>query len=287
MRDFTGWQPLVGEVVGLRSFRIDDSGALLPLHSDGVWYDGVNTAVCAPPTGHHPRGPHPVPDPECECGFYAYGTEAAAAQNRNCRYVRAVVSCWGGVVAGTKGFRAEHARVDAIWISEQAPTWLRRRVAVRYPSARLYADPAAMLAEHPLTELDCYERPARRRAAPTVVVTVVGAALITLGLLPIETLHASTLLWDLWLAIVTLGAAFTAWLIVGTRDAGHLAAAFVAAGVVAWLIAPVFGLSGWLLRVPLLRGLVVGAGGYLLGLRPQHFPVVRTVRDRAFCGVRP
>jgi hypothetical protein len=290
MREFAGSQPampLVGDVVGLRTFRIDESGALLPLHSDGVWYDGPNTAICSPPTGHHPRGPHPVPDESCECGFYAYGTEAAAAQNRNCRHVRAVVSCWGGVVAGTKGFRAEHARVDAIWISDCAPIWLRRRVAVRYPSARLYNDPAAMLAEHPLTELDCYRGPARRRAAPAVVASVAGAALVTLGLLPFETLRGYSVLWDIWIAVLTLGVAFTTWLLIGTRDAGHFAAAFVAAGVVAWLVAPAFGMSGWLLRVPLLRGIVVGAGGYLLGLRPHHFPVVRLARERAFCGVRP
>jgi hypothetical protein len=197
------------------------------------------------------------------------------------------VSCWGVVVAGTKGFRAEHARVDAIWISAAAPLWLRRRVASRYPSARLYADPAAMLAEHPLTELDCYRLPGRRRAAPAIAATLAGAGLVTLGLLPFGTLHAHTLLWDAWLAIVTLGAALTAWLMLGSREAGHFAAAFVVAGVLAWLVAPLFGLAGWLLRVPLLRGIVVGLGGYLLGLRPRHFPVVRTPRERAFCGVRP
>jgi hypothetical protein len=100
-------------------------------------------------------------------------------------------------------------------------------------------------------------------------------------------LHAHTLLWDLWLAVITLGAVLTTWLVIGTREAGHYAAAFVAAGVLAWLVAPVFGLAGWVLRVPLLRGLVVGVGGYLLGLRPWHFPVVKTQRERAFCGVRP
>src|SRR5579875_1509958 len=99
MGEFSGSEPLVGEIVGLRTFRIDESGLLLPLYSNGAWYNGVNTAECAPPTGHHPRGPHPIPDPACECGFYAYGTAAAAAQNRQTRYVRAVVSCWGGVVA--------------------------------------------------------------------------------------------------------------------------------------------------------------------------------------------
>ena len=287
MREFSGAEPLVGEVVGLRTFRIDESGLLLPLYSGGAWYDGTNTAVCAPPTGHHPRGPHPVPAAECECGFYAYGSPGAAAQNRNTRHVEAVVSCWGGVVAGTKGFRAEHARIDALWISPQAPSWLRHRVAGRYPSARIYAERSAMLAEHPLTRLSCYRGPAARRRLPVVAAAIPGAALVALGLLPFATLHASTALWDVWLVAVSVTAAFAGWLLVGTHGAGHVAAAFVVASVLAWLIAPAFGLSGWLLRVPLLRGVAVSAGGYLVGLRPHYFPVVKTPRERAFCGVRP
>ncbi len=159
MGEFCGTEPLVGQVIGLRTFRIDDSGMLLPLYSDGAWYDGGNTAACSPPTGSHPRGPHQVPADDCECGFYAYGSTEAALQNRHLRYVQAVVSCWGDVVAGTKGFRAAHARIDALWISPAAPPWLRSRVATRYPSARMYADATAMLAEHPLTELSCYEQP--------------------------------------------------------------------------------------------------------------------------------
>jgi hypothetical protein len=285
LRDFGG-TPLVGEIVGLRTFRIDDAGMLLPLYTDGAWYDGVNTATCSPPTGHHPRGPHPVPADDCECGFYAYGSREAAAQNRNMRYVQAVVSCWGGVVAGTKGFRAEHARIDALWINPAAPTWIRKRVAARYPSARIYADSSAMLAEHPLSALDCYRRPGARHLAPRIAAAAAGAALLSLGLLPFGTLHGIAALWELWLAVTALTALVTGWLVLGTNGAGHLAAAFVAGGVLAWLLAPVFGLGGWLLRVPLLRGLIVAAGGYLIGLRPHHFPVVKTPRERAFCGVR-
>jgi hypothetical protein len=287
MDAFSGTEPLVGEIVGLRTFRIDDSGLLLPLYSHGAWYDGANTAECAPPTGHHPRRPHAVPDPDCECGFYAYGSAAVAARNRNSRYVQAVVSCWGGVVAGTKGFRAEHARIDALWIGPSAPPWLRKRVAARYPSARLYANASAMLAEHPPTSLDCYREAGARRRVPAVAAVVGGGALLALGLLPMQTLHASGALWNLWLVIVGLIAALTGWLLLGTHDAGHFAAAFVVAGLLAWLLAPLFGLTGWLLRVPVLRGIAVGAGGYLLGLRPRHFPVVKTPRERGFCGVRP
>jgi hypothetical protein len=285
--EFSGTELLVGEIVGLRTFRIDDSGLLLPLYSDGAWYDGTNSAVCAPPTGHHPGGPHSVPDADCECGFYAYGTAADASRNRHTRHVQAIVSCWGDVVAGTRGLRAQYARIDAIWINPAAPDWLRKRVAARYPSARMYADRAAMVAEHPLTELACYDPPAQRRLAPLLATALAGAAILALGLLPFETLHASFALWVAWVLATALTAVTAAWLLLGNHGAGHFAAAFVVAGILAWLLAPAFGLSGWLLRVPLLRGVLVAGGGYLLGLRPHHFPVVKTARERAFCGVRP
>lgn len=285
MDGFSGSEPLVGEIVGLRTFRVDDSGLLLPLYSSGVWYDGPNAATCSPPTGDSRRGPHRVPDAACECGFYAYGTREAAARNRHMRYVQAVVSCWGDVVAGTQGVRAEHARIDAIWLHPEAPRWLRSRIAGRYPSARLYSDADAMLGEHPLTELDCYDRPPRVRSSAKVVAVLACALLLALGLVPVEQLRGTDLLWDLWIVVTGATAALTAWLVVGAHGVGHLAAAFVVGGLLAWLVAPLFGLSGWLLRLPLLRGLAVAAGGYLLTLRPHYFPVVRTPRERSFCGV--
>jgi hypothetical protein len=286
VRQFGGTEPLVGEVLGLRTFRVDESGLLLPLYSSGTWYDGPNTAQCAPPTGHHERGPHPVPSDDCECGFYAYGTPEAARQNKHMRHVQAVVSCWGAVVAGTQGIRAEHARIVAIWINPAAPAWLRKRVATRYPSARLYADPDAMLAEHPLTPLRCYDEPRPRPVAAAVLGILATAAVLALGLLPMPVLHTG-FLWELWLAVTAATGALAAWLLVGAHTAGHVAAAFVVGGVLAWLVAPAFGLAGWLLRVPLLRGLAVAVGAYLLGLRPHHFPVVRAPRAPSFCGVRP
>jgi hypothetical protein len=164
--DFAGVEPLVGEIVGLRTFRVDETGLLLPLFSEGCWYDGSNTALCG--ANRNPRRPtHAVPDVRCGCGFYVYGSVQAARQNRGTRYVQAVVSVWGNVLAGTKGVRAEHARIEALWLHPSAPAWLRQRVAVRYPSARLYADPEAMFTEHPLTQLSCYEavvRPGGHRA---------------------------------------------------------------------------------------------------------------------------
>lgn len=276
MRHFGGAEPLVGEIVGLRTFRVDSSGALLPLYSDGVWYDGTNTATCAPPTGRHGRRghAHAVPDDHCECGFYAYGSVSAARQNHHLRHVQAVVSCWGSVVAGTQGVRAEHARIDAVWVSPRAPEWLRRRVAVRYPSARLYADADAMLAEHPLTTLPCYER-RRGRRLPALALIVALAAVLTLGVLPVTLLHAVPALGLTWLAATVGVGLLGVWLAVGVHTAGHLAAACIAAAMCSWLLAPACGLAvGLVLRAWPMLGLTRIAIAYIARLRPWHFPVV-------------
>jgi len=286
MREFTGVQPLVGEIVGLRTFRVDDAGTLLPLYSPGAWYDGPNEAVCDPPVGTHRRAAHAVPGRGCECGFYAYGSLEAASAQRQCRYVLAVVSCWGNVVAGTQGFRAERARIDALWLAPNAAPWLVRRVSGRYPSVQLYADRRAMLAEHPVSQLDCYAAPRPHRLARLAAV-VLGLAVLVLGLLPVDTLHADPHLWRLWCAALVSTAAVVLWLVVGARWAGHAAAAWLMCGVGAWLLAPVVGAAGWLVRLFLLRGAAVCAGGYLLALRPRAFPLESTIRDRPFCGVRP
>jgi hypothetical protein len=285
VRQFSGSEPLVGEIVGLRTFRVDESGLLLPLYSNQAWYDGTNTAGCVPPTGEAERTDHPVAAPECECGFYAYGTAAAAVRNRNMRYVQAVVSCWGSVVAGTQGVRSQYARVDALWLGPGVPRSLRQRVALTYPSARLYLDRDAMLAEHPLSELPCYEPPPSRRLPTRIATGLAGVAVLALGALPGSVLTGP--LHAIWLTTVLAAAALMLGLLLGRRATGHVAAAVVTAGVLAWLAAPAFGLAGWLLRLPLLRGVLVAAAGYLLSLRPGYFPVVRTVRPKAFCGVLP
>lgn len=286
MPGFSGSEPLVGEVVGVRTFRVEAGGRLLPLYSDGCWYDGVNTAECTPPTGDTRGHAHPVPDPACECGFYAYAGPEVASRSWQSRHVRAVVSCWGGVVAGTLGVRAQYARIDAIWLHPDAPAWLRGRVARRYPSARLYADADAMLAEHPLSQLPCYGPPARRPVVRPALTALAVAMVLALGLLPYEWLAQTGGLRELWYAAVAGSALFALWLLLGARGIGHWSAAVVVVGTCAWLVAPAFGLFGWLLRLPVLRALLVAAAGALLALRPHHFPLVRPPRERTFAGVR-
>lgn len=282
MRAFTGSEPLVGEVIGLRTFRVDESGLLLPLYSDRSWYDGPNCATCAPPTGEPERRDHQVASPDCDCGFYAFGSVEAASHYRNSRYVQAVVACWGSVVGGTQGVRAEHARIEAIWLGPGAPAWLVKRVAGTYPSARVYLDRERMLAEHPLSVLPCYA-PLTPRRWRRVAVPLSGAVLVGLGLVPSEVLRGA--LWDAWLAATVVLSALVGWLLLGSRRVGHAAAAVVAASVLAWFAAPLFGLAGWLLRLPAIRAGLVAAGGWLLTFWPGYFPIVRAPSIARFRGV--
>jgi hypothetical protein len=283
MPAFTGSEPLVGEVIALRTFRVDESGLLLPLYSDRSWYDGPNCATCAPPTGEAERNDHQVASPACDCGFYAFGTPEAASRYRNSRYVQAVVACWGSVVGGTLGVRAERARIEAIWLGPGAPTWVVKRVGLTYPSARIYLDRDEMLAEHPLSMLPCYAPPKPPSLPRRLAVPVAATVLIALGLVPSSAVHG--VLWDVWLGVAVAIGVFVGWLVVGSRAIGHVALAVVLAGVLAWFAAPLFGLAGWLLRLPAMRAVFMSAGGYLAALRPGYFPIVRAPAQPRFRGV--
>lgn len=147
----------VGEIRALRTFHLSRSGYLNP-----VWYpfrepwaNGTNTARCE--VRHTPAAPG------CGCGFYAYGTYRAARDQDEARKVLAVVACWGRVVPGTRGLRAQYARVEAIWLSGRLDSRLVRRLRQHYPSVTFYRSRRLMLRRHPPTRLDSYQPEPRRR----------------------------------------------------------------------------------------------------------------------------
>jgi hypothetical protein len=109
---------------------------------------------------------------------------------------------------------------------------------------------------------------------------------LCLGLVPGAQLGSSSVLWATWLSATVVIGLLAAWLLVGVHAIGHRAAALLAFGLLAWLLAPLFGVAGWVLRLPLLRAGLVVTGGYLLTLRPGFFPIDHSPRERAFCGVR-
>lgn len=279
---FDGFEPAVGEIRALRTFRVDEYGGLLPLFGQDPWFDGSNHAACAPPTGEVSRG-HRAPDPDCECGFYAYGTIAAAQRTRNMRYVQAVVSCWGRVVAGTRGVRSEFARIDALWLAPTVPAWLRQAIARRYPSARLFSDADEMLAEYPLTILDSYDGSVapRHRVAESFSAMVL-AALGTLGLLPAQTLQQHPAIGAAWLTATLAVGVLAAWTLCCGRGPGRTSSALLLGEVLLWLLAPLFGVVGWLFRLPLLALAASGLWAAARGIRPRYFPVVTTPRSRTW-----
>jgi hypothetical protein len=135
---------------------------------DRAWQPGPNEAGCLT---HSPAGA-----PGCRCGFWAYGSPGALADQRGAANVAAVVSCWGRVTPGTRGVRAEYARIDALWLSRRVTGHLRDRVAAQYPGVPIYEDRAAMLGEHPLTQMPSYRRDDPRRRSRRRTRAAVGTA---------------------------------------------------------------------------------------------------------------
>ncbi len=185
--DFDGPDLLVGEIAALRTFDLRAGGSLWPVFAaDRAWQDGPNEAHC---TAHEVAGA-----PGCMCGFWAYGSLTALRDQQRSRDVVAVVSCWGRVTPGTRGVRAQFARIDAVWLSRRVPASLVASVAARYPGVAVYRDRALMLAEHPPTMLPSYvpDRPLRRtqaRLGNWLVGAFVTEAVI-LGLIPGATFDA-------------------------------------------------------------------------------------------------
>ena len=263
MEDYAGFEPQIGEITALRTFRIGADGRLYPIYSDTAWTDGANSARCnrPPPPFDAQLGlaPHSPPEPDCTCGYYAYATDAGAAEHPHARHVLAVVACWGKVIAGTRGIRAEQARIEALWVSETVPRDLAASVATRYPTTAVYSDKCAMLAAHPPTVLDCYEIDAsgRHKRISLAVRFAVFAALVV-GSLPASWIWHQQAIRVIWAAEVCLFIA-AAMLRRPRGDARSRAMTLLYAAMTMWLVAPFTGPAGILLiRLPLLQIATLG-----------------------------
>jgi hypothetical protein len=270
MEAYAGFEPEVGEIRALRTFRIGPGGVLYPLFSDLAWVDGVNTARCRVPVPTGQEYPteqqqrygaaHVAPEPDCTCGYYAYATETGAAESPRTRHVLAVVACSGRVIAGTRGIRAEHARVEALWMSGEVPDELAARVSSRYRSTATYPDKSTMPAEHPATPLDCYEVEAHRhRASRSLAVRLAILSALVIGLLPANWIwqhHGARLFWAAELCLCLLGAAV---LRLTRRGRPARGGALLLAAMVLWLIAAFAGAAGiLLLRLPIIQIALLG-----------------------------
>jgi len=259
MDAYAGFEPQVGEIYALRTFRVGLGGRLYPLFSGSPWVDGPNVAGCLRLRRGAESAIHVAPGEHCTCGFYAYGGEAAAGDYPHSRHVLAVVACWGRVIAGTRGLRAERARIVALWLSDTVPEDLVADVRSAYPSVEVYRDRARMLAEHPATALDCYEASAYRLWWQRGFLAVASAA-AAVGVLPAGLLGgdaAATLLWGALAIIFFAIAVILQWR--RATDAAAHRQRLLSLAMALWMLAPFTGPAGpLLLRLPLAYVAVLG-----------------------------
>jgi hypothetical protein len=246
------FEPLIGEIRAIRTFRVGPGGLLYPLFSRTPWQPGPNEAACrlSADPAHRP------PEPDCSCGFYAYADETAAREYPFARYALAVVSCWGRVITGTRGLRAQHARIEAIWFARDVPRDLVSLVADQYPQATLYDQREAMLAAHlhSASRTAPPEWSAGPSWPPPIVARSVAAVAIVGGCLPTAWISRVPYGWWLWAVLLAylLAVAFRPRR--RTTDVTQTRHRLVCTALALWLVAPLAGVAGLIfLRLPLIQ----------------------------------
>ena len=187
--------PVVG-VYGLRTFRVV-RGRLAPVgvHGDSeAWSDGTCVARC----DYHPHrraDEHRPPDELCSCGVYCFRELSRLRREYPMAHgVVAVIALEGGVLEGDHGWRAEAARVVALW--ERGPAKVDP-----LPDVTRYSDVGDMIRAYPGIHAEpLYAKPDRtsargRSAAARWVEMVVPA----IGVLVCSAVWTGLLaLVDLW-----------------------------------------------------------------------------------------
>lgn len=151
--------PIVGNVLALRAFRIDVSTQTLgglSYHQEIV--PGINVAQCA----HHlDDDSHPVPNNGCTCGWYAYdevrhwGFGGGQPNHSRPRPTRAsgIVRLSGRVIVCNRGLKAENLEIVALTVHPQDESTIEQL----FPDVELFDDEAQMIKAYPLTRLDRHD----------------------------------------------------------------------------------------------------------------------------------
>jgi hypothetical protein len=114
---------LAAPVVAFRSWRLA-GGRLMSPFIPCRWNGRVMRATCFDANRSLTRGvgwldePHDSPHEACQCGIYAYHTPGPRSWFGEAYWCEGVVSAWGRVVVHPDGFRAEHARVEALAVPD-------------------------------------------------------------------------------------------------------------------------------------------------------------------------
>jgi hypothetical protein len=114
---------LIAPVVAFRSWRLAGEQLMSPF-IPCRWEERVMHATCFDANRVLTRGvgwlaePHGSPHEACQCGIYAYHTPGPRSWFGEAYWCEGVVSAWGRLVVHNDGFRAEHARVEALAVAE-------------------------------------------------------------------------------------------------------------------------------------------------------------------------
>jgi hypothetical protein len=184
--EFAGAPLVVGSVLGVRAWEVDQLGRLTGVVHRKVWTPGENLSTCSRVkatqeclAGHCEKshddpyevvyGPYgqvtqqrgsthciePYPcsgaEPKCACGFWAYYRTA----DTNCDSgIRGIIEGYGPTTVGTKGFRATKAKILALSLPKYtlANGDLLGRVRHNYPQVEFFERHKDMLAQYPLVE---------------------------------------------------------------------------------------------------------------------------------------
>jgi hypothetical protein len=103
---------LSAEVLGFRGWKVAPSGLLMSAGVSDGWLPGENYAACS-------RGLHPAPQKGCGCGLYAHYSLEDLSNSVNwgdeSGTIVGAVSGWGRVILHPDGWRAQYARVLALF----------------------------------------------------------------------------------------------------------------------------------------------------------------------------
>lgn len=187
MSDFADRPLVAGSLLGLRSFKVTGEGVLTGVVHQDEWVSGENVARCSGMTAEMvkmsyafaqcsfnmaitiskitgkvclQKRPKPPRRPElsdhqagrlgCTCGFYAY-FDGGDNPHHSDGQILGIVEGYGAVTVGSRGFRAEKARIRALVIEPQlSPVVLTARM---YPEAAIFRTVDQALTEFPLAQL--------------------------------------------------------------------------------------------------------------------------------------
>lgn len=147
LSEYSGRALVPGTLRGYRSWRVTlDEGLLMAVNFDYTWQPGENHATCLdwPPTF---QTEHQAPQLNCTCGFYACYSPATTQWGQAIPFM-GVVELSGRMVLGTRGVRAERARI----VASLQPYWPARaaeRIKDMYPDVKWFRNHEDMVEAFP------------------------------------------------------------------------------------------------------------------------------------------